>query len=151
MADQVKFCRIRLSNTQYKTLDTVAMLSLEDRDTMFPTLVSIYESYCRYKQFESVMPLFRSTVNDTNTDVFVYWDQDRPVAFSLVKRYDHWSVESLQFAWDYANPELRLGIASIEHECAYYRREGFEYLYLGQVNEYKTQFEGYEQLGNPYV
>ena len=140
----MKFCRINLSNTQYNTLDSVTMLSQFDRDTMFQTLVFIYESYCRYKKFESVMPLFRSMV-------FEYWDKDAPVAFSLVKRYDYTNAESLQFAWDYNNPELRLGIASIEHECAFYKSQGFEYLYLGQVNDYKTQFQGYEQLGNPYV
>ena len=118
---------------------------------MFQDLVFIYEAYCRHKRFESVMPLFRSTVFDKNTDVIVYWHNRTPVAFSLIKKYDFKNAESLQFAWDYANPELRLGIASIEHECAHYKNQGFDYLYLGQVHEYKKDFAGYEELGNPYV
>jgi hypothetical protein len=93
------------------------------------------------------MPLFRSTIYDKNTDVFVYWDNSNPVAFSLVKRHDYLNVESLQFAWDYSKPSLRLGIHSIEHECAFYKSQGFEYLYLGEVSEYKSQFDGYEELG----
>ena len=43
--------------------------------------------------------------------------------------------------------DLELGRRSLEHECAYYKQLGYEYLYLGQVAEYKTHFDGYEQLG----
>jgi arginyl-tRNA--protein-N-Asp/Glu arginylyltransferase len=71
------------------------------------------------------------------------------VAWSLCCRYDKHNVESVQFAWNYQQPELELGLRSIEHECAYYKQLGYHYLYLGGVAEYKTQFDGYEQLGTP--
>lgn len=97
------------------------------------------------------MPLFDSIIFDQHTDIFGYCINESIVAFSIVKRYDADNAESLQFAWDYQDPDARLGIKSIEHECAFYKELGYKYLYLGKVNDYKTQFDGYEQIGNPYV
>jgi hypothetical protein len=79
-----------------------------------------------------------------------YYDDNKIVAFSILKSLDDESIESVQFAWDYTNPNLRLGIRSIEHECAYFKSIA-KYLYLGQVDDYKTQFDGYEELTNLYV
>ena len=53
----------------------------------------------------------------------------------------------MQFAWDYANPKLRLGIESLKNECAVYKARGFNYLYLGLADEYKSQLDGFELLG----
>jgi hypothetical protein len=63
-------------------------------------------------------------------------------------RYNKDDVYSVQFAWDYANPELRLGIKSIEHECAYYKSLGYKYYYLGEAHKYKENFDGFEILGS---
>ena len=41
----------------------------------------------------------------------------------------------------------KAGRRSLELVFSYYKRLGYEYLYLGQVAEYKTRFDGYEQLG----
>ena len=86
--------------------------------------------------------------NDIKNDVYGYVDNDqRLVAFSIVRRYDEFNAESLQFAWDYKDPTLRLGIRSLEHECAFYKAWGYRYLYLGQADEYKSHLDGYELLG----
>ena len=93
------------------------------------------------------MPLFDSIIFDQHTDIFGYCINKNIVAFSIVKRYDADNAESLQFAWDYRNPKLRLGIESLKNECALYKQRGFEYLYLGQADDYKSQLDGYEILG----
>jgi hypothetical protein len=146
LAIQMKFCRIDLSKTNYNLLENTRLLIPVERINLYPRFLEIYKQYCEYKNFDSVMPLFKSEI--IRNWVIAYYDQNDITAFSIIKFLDHTSVESSQFAWDYKNPGLRLGIKSIEHECAHYKRIGKKYLYLGEVAEYKTQFDGYEQIGN---
>ena len=110
-------------------------------------LKDIYRTYCIYKHFASVMPLFDSQFTDLDTDVIGYRDQGELVAFSLIKRYDNKNALCAQFAWNYRKPKLRLGIESLRTECAIYRERGFEYLYLDQAHLYKQGITGFELLG----
>ena len=93
------------------------------------------------------MPLFLSQFQDPANDIHVYYHGDQVVAWSLCRRWDDYNAESLQFAWNYKSPELELGIRSLEHECAYYKKLGYKYLYLGESANYKAQFDGYELMG----
>ena len=93
------------------------------------------------------MPIFDSQYQDPDKDVIGYYDDDKLVAFSLIKRYDTRNALCAQFAWTYNKPHLRLGIESLKTECAIYRDRGFEYLYLDQAHLYKQDFEGFELLG----
>jgi hypothetical protein len=93
------------------------------------------------------MPIFDIQYTDKNTDIIGYYDNEDLVAFSLIKLYDNDHAESLQFAWDYKNPKLRLGIESLRNECAIYKARGYRYLYLGLADEYKNQIDGFEILG----
>jgi arginyl-tRNA--protein-N-Asp/Glu arginylyltransferase len=93
------------------------------------------------------MPLFDLHLYDRYSDIIGYIDDSELVAFSLIKRFNPCDAEAIQFAWDYENPDLRLGIISLQHECAIYKDRGFKYLYLGEDLEYKRQFDGYEILG----
>lgn len=93
------------------------------------------------------MPLFLSQFQDDRNDIHVYYHNDQIVAWSLCHRYDEHNVESHQFAWNYRTPELELGRKSLEHECAYYKKLGYRYLYLGESANYKAEFDGYEILG----
>lgn len=112
-------------------------------------LQSIYRDYCKHKQFDSVMPIFDSQFDDIKNDVFGYLNNEKNlVAFSIVKRHDDYNAESLQFAWNYQDAALRLGIRSLEHECAIYKHWGYRYLYLGEAADYKSQLDGYEVLTN---
>jgi hypothetical protein len=122
-------------------------MSIMERDSSMDQLKEIYRKYCSHKQFDSVVPLFEGMILDRYTDVIGYYPKDKISAFSLVKRYDRENAEALQFAWDYNDPELRLGIESLKHECAYYKSQGYKYLYLGLADEYKSQIDGYEILG----
>lgn len=138
-----QFARIRLDQTQYQpTVDWVYL-----RDPDIPVLQDIYRTYCIYKHFASVMPLFNSQFTDSMTDVIGYKEEGKLVAFSLMKRYDEQNVLASQFAWTYHNPRTGLGIESLKTECAIYRERGFEYLYLDQAHLYKQGLEGFEILG----
>lgn len=137
----MKYARINLLQTNYTTLTDWQYLST------FDLLPSIYKKYCQYKKFESVVPLFDSQYTEQNTDVIGYYDNGVLVAFSLIKIYNTENAETLQFAWDYSNPELRLGIESLKNECAIYKQRGFKHLYLGPASKYKEQFDGFEILG----
>jgi hypothetical protein len=110
-------------------------------------LQAIYKKYCEYKKFASVMPIFDSEFTDSKNNVYGYYNDNKLVAFSIVRQHDDNNIESLQFAWDYEDPALRLGIRSLENECAIYKKMGYKYLYLGEAADYKSQFDGYEILG----
>ena len=140
-----QFARIDLARTTYQP--TVDWKFLTDPD--IPMLLDIYRTYCIYKHFASVMPLFDSQFTDSNTDVIGYYNDQQLVAFSLMKRYDKENVLASQFAWNYHNPRTRLGIESLKTDCAIYREQGFEYLYLDQAHLYKQGLEGFEILGPP--
>jgi hypothetical protein len=144
MAKSIKFCRINLSKTNYSVYPGAERFTWASGLEPYE---QIYQDYCAHKQFDSVMPLFLQQFQDKNNDTHVYRNGSDIVAWSLCRRWDKYNVESLQFAWNYSEPELELGRRSLEHECAYYKQLGYEYLYLGQVAEYKTRFDGYEELG----
>jgi hypothetical protein len=94
------------------------------------------------------MPIFHSQYCAADTDVLGYYNSRcELIAFSLVRRYDDLNAECLQFAWDYAEPSLRLGIETMKHECAVYKARGYQYLYLGGADEYKQEIAGFEMLG----
>ena len=121
-----QFARIDLSQTNYTP--TVKWEYLRDPD--IPRLNLIYRDYCKYKHFASVMPIFDSRYTDSMTDVIGYYDNNKLVAFSLIKRYDNENALCDQFAWNYHNPRLR-----------------FQYLYLEQAHLYKSKIQGFEILG----
>jgi hypothetical protein len=138
-----QFARIDLRKTTYQP--TVDWYYIEQPD--LPVLHDIYRTYCIYKHFASVMPLFDSQFTDPMTDIVGYREDGRLVAFSLMKRYDDKNVLASQFAWTYHDPKTRLGIQSLITECAIYRQRGFDYLYLDQAHLYKQGLEGFELLG----
>jgi hypothetical protein len=138
-----QFARIVLAQTTYEP--TVDWMYL--REPNIAQLQDIYRTYCIYKHFASVMPLFDSQFTDPATDVIGYIEQGELVAFSLMKRYDNKNVLASQFAWTYHNPKTRLGVESLKTECAIYRERGFRYLYLDQAHLYKQGLEGFEILG----
>jgi len=108
----------------------------------------LYLTYCRYKAFPSYMPVFKSEYTDPSNDLIGYYDDyDQLIAFSLIRRYDNQNAECIQFAWNYHDPDLRLGISSLKHEAALYRDRKFKYLYLGQADEYKSEIDGFEIMG----
>lgn len=143
MATQMTYARIDLAKTDYWPIKNQQYLYSFD----IIELNAIYQKYCQHKNFASVMPIFDLQYTDEHTDVIGYFDHKKLVAFSLIRVYDQYNAEALQFAWDYNEPKLRLGIESLKNECALYKARGFSYLYLGYADEYKSQIDGFEILG----
>lgn len=132
------YCRINLTKTNYEEID-YRILTVDS----FDSVNSIYKTYCDYKKFTSVEPLFKEDFS--RGEVIGYYDNSALVAFSLI--FDYKSANSVfaeQFAWDYKNPKLRLGIRSLQSECARYKKLGYDYLYLGEADDYKKKFDGFE-------
>lgn len=138
------YARINLEKTNYVQLQSNWAFLINPDVSILNT---IYKKYCQYKKFPSVMPIFDSDFTDTKNDLIGYFDYNELVAFSICKRHDNENISALQFAWTYHNPSLRLGIASLEHECALYKNLGYKFLYLGEADEYKKSFDGFEILG----
>jgi uncharacterized protein (DUF427 family) len=138
-----QFARIDLDKNTDRT--NVDWYYITDPDV--DQLNDIYRTYCIYKHFASVMPIFDSQYKDPDTDIIGYREDGKLVAFSLMKRYDDKNVLASQFAWTYHNPKTRLGVESLKTECAIYRERGFKYLYLDQAHLYKQGIEGFELLG----
>lgn len=139
------YARIKLEKTNY----SISLLNWQYiRRPDIDELQNIYTKYCNYKNFVSVMPIFRSEYTDVNNDIIGYYDQNNLVAFSLLRKYDTENVEAIQFAWTYNNPRLQLGIKSLQQECAIYKALGYKFLYLGEADEYKRNIDGFEILGS---
>ena len=138
--------RIDLKKTNYE-LGCVNWKILERPN--IDALNKIQYQYCKYKKFKSVVPVFDGEYKDPNIDVIGYYHNKKLVAFSLMRHIykDKKNIEAYQFAWDYENPELKLGLKSLENECALYKSKGYRYIYLGEANHYKTKFDGFEILG----
>jgi hypothetical protein len=141
-----QFARIDLSKTNYTP--AVSWQYITSRESsVLAQLDSIYKTYCTYKHFASVMPIFHSRYFDPMADIIGYFDQDQLVAWSLIRRFDQHNALCDQFAWTYHKPRLRLGIETMKAECAIYKERGFEYLYLEQAHLYKSDMDGFEILG----
>lgn len=141
-----QFARIDLSKTDYT--ESVDWRYITDRTPeVLAKLIDIYRTYCIYKHFASVMPMFHGRYNDPMADIIGYYDNNKLVAWSLIRKFDEHNALCDQFAWTYHQPKLRLGIETMKTECAIYKERGFKYLYLEQAHLYKQQIDGFEILG----
>ena len=141
-----QFARVDLSKTNYTpTVGWQYINKQNDHD--LAQLDDIYRTYCIHKHFASVMPMFRSRYHDPMADVIGYFDREKLVAWSLIRRFDQHNALCDQFAWNYNNPKLRLGIETLKTECAIYKQRGFQYLYLEQAHLYKSEIDGFEIIG----
>ena len=141
-----QFARIDLNKTNYTPSITWEYIKNFDNNT-FAQLDNIYKTYCAYKKFASVMPMFNSRYTDSMADVIGYYNNNKLVAWSLIRRFDNHNALCDQFAWTYHNPRTRLGIETMKTECAIYKERGFQYLYLEQAHLYKSEIDGFEILG----
>ena len=136
-------CRIDLTKTKYKQINFV-LLGLQD----FPLCEQIYKKYIQHNDIENPHPVFEEEWNTEakyNADVLGYYDTNELVAWSLTYKFpSKKTVIADQFAWNYANPKLKLGYKTIRSECAYYKAQGYKYFILGDPDKYKEELQGYE-------
>ena len=95
------FCRIKLKDTNYQDVSNYKLLDSSFYDECF----EIYRKYCEYKNFDSVIPIFREEFEQNNCDIVGYYDNDKLVAFSLVYRFD--SLNSVYGCLLYTSPSPR--------------------------------------------
>ena len=86
------YARIDLSKTNYTQLPSSTWGFIKHPDV--DQLDEIYKTYCRYKKFKSVMPIFPSEYVDPGNELIGYMHADRLVAFSLIKRFDKENAEA---------------------------------------------------------
>jgi hypothetical protein len=65
----------------------------------------------------------------------------------MIYKINTHAVEALQFAWDYKNPKLKLGIESLKTECAIYKDLGYKIIILGEAQNYKRSIDGFKIFG----
>ena len=121
-------------------------------DALFTTISSIYKKYIKHKKFhekdfEEESEFFKKEDN-IDWKYFIYYFQNKPIAFTEIKVFDSKHVLTGQFARDYENPKLSIGTYatlyeidwSIKNKCKkYYLAYGYE-----KSNIYKSRFDGFE-------
>lgn len=137
------FGRINLKLTSYtvklnaKLLDPVPIEEIK----------RVYKEYCVYKKFTSVVPIIPGRFLMPGTEVLGYFEQDKLIAWSMYRIWDEKNIVSDYHAWDYKNPNLRIGQISLENECALYREQGYHFMYFESVETYMQNLQGFEILG----
>jgi hypothetical protein len=138
-----QFGRIDLAATTYQ-----ADIDYQYLDPVpIDAVLAVYRDYCAHKHFQSVMPMIPGRLTAPGTEIIGYHDNNRLVAWSMYRVWDAENILSDHFAWDYRNARLRLGIRSLENECAIYRDRGYRWMYFESVQPYMLDITGFEILG----
>ena len=143
MSNGELYCYIDLAETNYADHLDYKILDNPDPEP----LLKIYDQYARYKKLDSVWPIYAEEFSNPANDIIGYYDNGELVAWSCIYRVSSTAVEAEQFAWNYDNPKLKLGIESMKCECAIYKARGYKILILGDAHEYKKQIDGFKLFG----
>ena len=139
-----EYAYIDLQETNYKQLVDYEILP---KDTDPAPLLEIYRQYCLYKGFSSVWPMYAEEFGNPLNDTIAYRDNGKIVAWTLIYRVAKEHVWNMQFAWNYANPKLKLGYKSIRTEIAIYRDLGYKTMTIDEDMKYKSEVQGYKLFG----
>mgnify|MGYP003333755871 CR=1 FL=1 len=108
------YAYINLQKTDYKPYNFDYKILPKNTDPQ--PLLDIYRSYAIHKNFESAWPVYAEEFSAPHNDIIGYYDQGKIVAWSMIYKVAKRTVWSMQFAWDYKKPELKLGYKSLRHE-----------------------------------
>ena len=155
--------RVCTAETNYDEYNEQWEIVEELTPTYLKRLEQILNKYIKKHNFKD----FGRTLSPSDRcKFFIYYHNNEIVAFTKIQfypipmqtAYQIWpykGVETYMFAWDYENPELRLGVATLQHEIAWAKKQtsangdqGYEYLYTGPGYErssmYKADVDGFE-------
>tara|TARA_Y100000310_G_scaffold311396_1_gene357622 strand:+ start:208 stop:975 length:768 start_codon:yes stop_codon:yes gene_type:complete len=110
-------------------------------------LDKIWKIYKEAKGFDAHLD-FRTTCEyqPENKRIVRIYHNGKIIAFSLLRIYP--VPVSLQFAWNYADPRMSVGIHTQHFEINYFRKIGYRYDYLCPGYEvaclWKTRFPGFQ-------
>ena len=141
------YCYINLLETDYKKNLTDYKLFDSFEKPPVEKMLQIYDTYAKYKKFKSVWPIYPEEFVAKQNDIIAYYDKNILVAWSMIYKINTQVVEALQFAWDYKNPKLKLGIESMKTECAIYKELGYKSIILGEAHHYKRSIDGFSIYG----
>jgi len=141
---QSRSTRVAVANTDYELLPDACIIE-NPTPAQFTEMDHIYTAYCYYKKFKKYFEIGQHLPSDR---FMAYYQSDVFVAWAKLRHYSDQAIETSLFAWDYSQPHTRLGSRSLEHEIAWAKREGYEYVYLGPGYErsslYKADIQGFE-------
>jgi len=137
---QCRSTRVLLAETNYNTYADASILTEYDYDE----LVLINEKYIASRGY-AYHPA-DSHISPIDT-IWGYYHDTTLIAWSRIHNYNG-AKETAYFAWDSADMSLRVGTKSLEHEIAWAKQLGDEYLYMGAGYEtcsiYKSRMQGFE-------
>ena len=157
--------RVCTAETNYEEYNEQWEIVEELTPIYLKRLKQILNKYIKKHNFNN---FGRTLLPSNRSKFFIYYQNNEIVAFTKMQfypilmqtGYQVWpykGIETYMFAWDYANPELRLGEATLQHEIAWAKRyknpdgggdQGYEYLYTGPGYErssiYKADVDGFE-------
>ena len=141
---QSRSTRVAVVNTEYSMLDTASEL-VNPTAGQFTEMDHIYTAYCYYKKFKKYFEIGQRLPTDR---FMAYYQNDVWVAWAKLRHYTDQAIETNLFVWDYSLPATKLGTHSLEHEIAWAKQQGYEYVYLGPGYErssvYKADMQGCE-------
>lgn len=139
----MRFGRIDLAKTNY-TIDLEVQLL---NSTHIDEILRVYKEYCFYKNFHSVIPMVPDRFFIPNTEIFGYYDDRKLIAWSMYRIWDRENIVADHHAWDYSKPNLRIGLRSLQTECAVYKNKGYKFMYFESFEPYIEKLQGFEILG----
>ena len=143
----MSYCYIDLKDTNYKASLTDHKVFAKHENPPIDRLMNIYDAYTKHHKWNSVWPIYPEEFTAKHNNLIGYYDKNRLVAWSLIYCVSKHAVECEQFAWDYENPKLRLGIESMKTECAIYKELGYKIIILGESHNYKRSIDGFKIFG----
>lgn len=143
----MSYCYIDLQDTNYKASLTDHKVFAKHENPPIDRLMNIYDAYTKHHKWKSVWPIYPEEFTAKHNNLIGYYDKNRLVAWSLIYCVSKHAVECEQFAWDYENPKLRLGIESMKTECAIYKELGYKIIILGESHNYKRSIDGFKIFG----
>ena len=141
---QSRSTRVTTSATNYELMSDATIL-LDPTPGQFTEMDHIYTAYCYYKKFKKYFEVGQRLPTDR---FMAYYQNNVFVAWAKLRHYTDQAIETSLFVWDYSLPATKLGTRSLEHEIAWAKQAGYEYVYLGPGYErssvYKADMQGFE-------
>jgi hypothetical protein len=140
---QSRSCRVRTADTNYNLIDSAHIMN---KPLPLAEMDHIYTAYCYYKKFKKYFEVGEQLPLDQF--MAYYNDNKEMVAWAKLRHYTLNSIETALFVWDYRDPSTKLGNRSLEHEIAWSKKSGYQFVYLGPGYErsslYKADIQGFE-------
>jgi hypothetical protein len=146
--DLRKFKDTRSTRKARKKCKDITTKCLNAKEVDLSILNDIFNKYFEYRNFKKwdLEPLIFAEPH--RKYFLLYYQNNKPIAFTFMRDVGSNSVFSTQFAWDYESPKLYLGKYANLAEIDYCMEHDKDYMYLGFGYEksciYKADYAGFE-------